>query len=84
MRCGFWTAIAGALPEMDAWIVGGDFNNLEALEDQIGRSAAFDEIADNEQHGWVGFMFAIFGRDVWHIEAAFQRLQDSLSFLLGL
>ena len=25
------------LPVMDSWIVGGDFNNLETLEDQQGR-----------------------------------------------
>lgn len=42
VRCGFWRAIAGVLRDMDAWINRGDFNNLEALEDQIGRSTTFD------------------------------------------
>ena len=32
-RAAFWSSLTDALPEVDSWIVGGDFNNLEALED---------------------------------------------------
>ena len=31
-RAIFWSTVTGLIPEMDSWIVGGDFNNLEALE----------------------------------------------------
>lgn len=30
LRCGFGQSIASSLPDMDAWMVGGYFNNLEA------------------------------------------------------
>lgn len=56
---------------MDAWIVGGDVHNLEALE------PGFNGIANSEQQGWD---FPIHGHDVWQ-ESAFSRMQDSRSFL---
>ena len=37
-----------AIPHMDAWIIGGDFNNLETIEDQIGRRVGFEGITNNE------------------------------------
>ena len=33
-RAAFWRSLSDSLPEVDSWIIGGDFNNLEALEDQ--------------------------------------------------
>ena len=37
----FSRTLANTIPEMDSWIVGGDFNNLETLEDQQGRGPEF-------------------------------------------
>ena len=44
-RATFWSSLTALLPEMDSWIVGGDFNNLETLEDQQGRGLEFLGIA---------------------------------------
>ena len=32
-RAAFWSTLPDLVPEMGSWIVGGDFNNLEAIED---------------------------------------------------
>ena len=48
---------------MDSWIVGGDFNNLEVLEDQQDQGPEFADIAHAEQSEWESFLFAIGGRD---------------------
>lgn len=40
-RASFWLDVVDSLPEMDSWIIGGDFNNLETLEDQQGRGSDF-------------------------------------------
>lgn len=48
---------------MDSWIIGGDFNNLETLEDQQGRGIDFEGIAHGEQSTWESFLFAIGDRD---------------------
>ena len=32
-RATFWRSLTDLLPVMDSWIVGGDFNNLETMED---------------------------------------------------
>ena len=40
-RATFWRSLTDLLPAMDSWIVGGDFNNLETLEDQQGRGPEF-------------------------------------------
>ena len=59
---------------MDSWIVGGDFNNLETMEDQQGRGLEFVGIAQVEQSAWDSFLFAIGGRDSWR-DLAFRRWQ---------
>ena len=48
-RVTFWRTLAELLPVMDSWIVGGDFNNLETMEDQQGRGPEFTGIAQAEQ-----------------------------------
>ena len=45
----FWRTLTELLPVMDSWIVGGDFNNLETMEDQQGRGPEFTGIAQAEQ-----------------------------------
>ena len=81
-RAAFWSSLTGLLPEMDSWIVGGDFNNLEALEDQQGRGPEFLGIAQAEQSEWDSFLFAMGGRDSWH-EPSFCRWSWSLDFSGG-
>ena len=34
----FWSQILESLPSVDTWCIGGDFNMIEALEDQCGGS----------------------------------------------
>ena len=44
-RASFWQTLAGLVPEVDSWIVGGDFNNLEMLEDHQDTGPEFIGIA---------------------------------------
>ena len=46
-RATFRTPLADSIPEVNSWIVGGDFNNLD-LEDQEGRGPEFVGIAQAE------------------------------------
>ena len=74
--------MTGLVSEMDSWIVGGDFNNLEAIEDQQGRGLDFVGIAHAEQSEWESFLFAVGGRDSWR-EPFFYRWPGSLDFSWG-
>ena len=67
---------------MDSWIVGGDFNNLEALEDHQGRGPEFAGITHAEQSKWDSFLFAIGGRNSWR-EPSFCKWPRSLDFSWG-
>ena len=43
-RSRFWSRIKDVLPSVDSWIIGGDFNNVEAFEDwraEISPSSLF-------------------------------------------
>ena len=56
------------IPEMDSWIVGADFNNIEALENQQGRGPNFAGIA----YGVVGVgVLSVRGRREGQLERAF-------------
>ena len=48
-RATFWRTLIELLPDMDSWIVRGDFNNLKTMEDQQGRGPEFVGIAQAEQ-----------------------------------
>ena len=37
-RAEFWAHLVAALPSVDSWCIGGDFNMLESPEDRIGGS----------------------------------------------
>ena len=71
-RVTFWRTLIKLLPTMDSWIDGGDFNNLETMEDQHGRGPEFAGITQAEQSAWETFLFAIGGRDSWR-DPAFRR-----------
>ena len=47
-RATFWRTLTELLLVMDSWIGGGDFNNLETMEDQQGRGSEFAGIAQAE------------------------------------
>lgn len=49
VQAAFWLDILDALPDMDSWIIGGDFDNVETLEDQHGRCVDFKWIVRGEQ-----------------------------------
>ena len=44
-RATFWRTLTELLPVMDLWIVGGDFNNLETMEDEQSKGLEFAGIA---------------------------------------
>ena len=67
---------------MDSWIVGGDFNNIEALEDQQRQVPDFAGIALAEQSEWESFLFVVGGRDSWR-EPSFYKWPGSLDFSWG-
>ena len=67
---------------MDPWIVEGDFNNIEALENQQGRGPDFAGIASTEQSERESFLFVVGGRDSWR-EPSFYRWPGSLDFSWG-
>ena len=71
-----------SVSEMDSGIVGGDFNNLEALKDQQGWDPEFGSIAHAKQSEWESFLFATGGRDSWR-ELSFYRWPRSLDFSWG-
>lgn len=48
--------------EVDSWIVSGDFNNLEAVEDKTG-GIPFVELPSVKQGPWEQFLFAARGRN---------------------
>ena len=81
-RVTYWRTLTELLPAMDSWIVGGDFNNLETMEDQQGRGPEFASIAHAEQSTWETFLFAVGGRDSWR-DPAFRQWQGSLDYSWG-
>ena len=81
-RATFWRTLANTEPVMDSWIVEGDFNNLETLEDQQGRGPKFIGISCVEQTTWETFLFTIGGRDSWR-DLSFCRWPGSLDYLWG-
>ena len=47
-RATFWRTLTYTVPEMDSWIVGGDFDNLETMEDQQGKGPEFVGLSQME------------------------------------
>ena len=76
-RADFWTQITDALPEVDHWCVGGDFNMLEDPSDRMGGSHV--TVQGSELAAWERLCMTLQITDVWQHEA-FSRSQGSLSF----
>ena len=77
-RAEFWTRIADALPALDHWCVGGDFNMLEDLVDRLGGSQQ-TTIHGSELATWERVCMILRISDVWQHEA-FLHSPGSLDF----
>ena len=76
-RAEFWASLAAALPRVDSWCVGGDFNMLESPEDRIGGGHV--TVHGRELAAWEQLCMSLPILDAWFL-AGFVRAQGSLSF----
>ena len=70
---------------MDSWIVGGDFNNVESIDDVCifeDHLPRVSDIATAERDAWDNFLFSMSLSDAWHIPA-FAPTSHSLLFSWG-
>ena len=82
-RARFWSQLAHELPEVDSWIVGGDFNNLDSpLDFRAWVAPAVSSIADVEQDAWDSFLMLLRCEDVW-FAPSFGHRPGSLDFSWG-
>ena len=63
-RTSFWRLLANKIPSVDNWIVAGDFNMIERVEDCLG--AHSNLLHGEELRAW-GFLTSMLGiRDSWY------------------
>ena len=56
-RAIFWDRILDVLLDVDHWVVGGDFNNIESAQDYRAEIApVLTAIAPSEQDSWGRFL----------------------------
>ncbi|MCO5591743.1 hypothetical protein L7F22_045735 [Adiantum nelumboides] len=79
----FWSQLSDALPIVDTWIVGGDFNNIESDSEWCSETRpVLSSISPHEQEEWDRFLLATHTPDAWHVPS-FGRRRGSLSFSWG-
>ena len=76
-RARFWEQILEALPRVDAWCVGGDFNMIEDMYDRRGGSLT--TVHGSELASWERLCLALHIEDAWH-HPCFSQCPDSLRF----
>ena len=76
-RAVFWEQILAALPRVDSWCVGGDFNMIEDVQDRRGGSLT--TVHGAELAAWERLCLALHIEDAWH-HPSFSRRADSLLF----
>lgn len=55
-RARFWSSIVDVLPPLDSWVVGGDFNNVETVDDwRVDIAPVLSSISPREQTAWDRF-----------------------------
>ncbi|MCO5612034.1 hypothetical protein L7F22_066296 [Adiantum nelumboides] len=82
-RARFWAQLTDALPVVDTWILGGDFNNIESDSDWCSDTRpVLSSISPHEQEEWDRFLLATHTSDAWHVPS-FGRCRGSLSFSWG-
>ncbi|MCO5587614.1 hypothetical protein L7F22_041563 [Adiantum nelumboides] len=82
-RASFWSQLTDALPIVDTWIIGGDFNNIESDSDWCAETRPIlSSISPREQEQWDRFLLATHSADALHI-SSFGRRRGSLSFSWG-
>ena len=56
-RAIFWDRILDVLPDVDHWVVGGDFNNIESHDDwRAAIPLVLSSISRLEQQAWNEFI----------------------------
>ncbi|MCO5568576.1 hypothetical protein L7F22_022275 [Adiantum nelumboides] len=64
-RARFWAQLIDALPNVDTWIVGGDFNNIESDSDWCSDTRpVLSSISPHEQEEWDRFLLATYVTDL--------------------
>ncbi|MCO5595333.1 hypothetical protein L7F22_049375 [Adiantum nelumboides] len=82
-RANFWSQLMEALPIVDTWIIGGDFNNIESDTDWCAQTRpVLSSISPHEQEEWDRFLLATHTADAWLIPS-FGRRSGSLSYSWG-
>ncbi|MCO5602827.1 hypothetical protein L7F22_056966 [Adiantum nelumboides] len=77
-----WAQLTDALPIVDTWIVGGDFNNIESDSDWCSDiRLVLSSISSHEQEEWDRFLLATHTADAWHV-LLLASIED-LSVFLG-
>ena len=77
-RARFWDEIAAQLARpVEHWIVGGDFNMIEDVNDHIGGSTT--TVHGRELAAWEHFLFKTRVNDVWYL-VNFSRKNGFLNF----
>lgn len=83
LRVDLWQEIVDVLPSVDSWIVGGDFNNLEApLDYHDDIPPHLRGITSVDIDAWDSFLFALQLLDAWH-EQSSMHTKGTLDFLSG-
>ena len=76
----FWDHILDVLPDVEHWVVGGDFNNIESHDDRRAAIArVLSSISRLEQQAWDHFIFGLHVTDAWSTPY-FGIQPDSLCF----
>ena len=65
-RADFWALLASALPRVDSWCIGRDFNMLESPEDRIGGSHV--TVQGSELAAWEQLCMSLRISDSWLLE----------------
>ena len=76
-RASFWDQLVDALPTVEHWCIGGDFNMIEVPSDRVGGSHT--TLQGSELAAWERLCLTLRIDDVWH-HAGFGRERDSLLF----
>ena len=71
----FWDCILDVLPNVDHWVVGGDFNNIESHNDwRVAILPVLSSISSLEQQAWDRFILGLHVMDAWSMPSFGIRL----------
>lgn len=62
----FWSHTVDVLPSVDSWVIGGDFNNVETIDDWRAEvPPVLSSISRHEQDAWDTFLLETLVVDAW-------------------